>query len=299
MLPDIHLPPQVRRIRHAGHDCLRLEVAHGSAIVALHGAHLLSWLPAGQREVFWLSPEALTEPSPIRGGIPVCWPWFGKQGMPANALQHGPARISPWQLTAVHHSSDDEISLSLAPRMPGMEGVPAGLDVSLRITLGRTLGQTLHTRNLGAGAVALTQALHNYFAVSDAAGVAIEGLAGLPWHDRLRSATNTDVQTGLFALEQACDRTYYHPSSNGDPHRPAHRYLLHDPAWRRRIVIDTRGSQSVVVWNPGDEGARKIADMPDDGWRNFFCIETANAGPDVIKLPADAEHRLVQIFCIF
>ena len=225
-------------------------------------------------------------------------PWFGKQGMPANALQHGPARVSPWQLTAVHHSSDDEISVSLAPRMPGMEGVPASLDVSLRITLGRTLGQTLDTRNLGAGAFALTQALHNYFAVSDAASVAIEGLAGLPWHDRLRSATNTDVQTGLFALEQACDRTYHHPLLCGDPASAVYRYVLHDPGWRRRIAIDTLGSKSVVVWNPGEEGARKIADMPDDGWRNFFCIETANAGPDVIKLPAGEEHRLTQTFSI-
>ena len=82
------------------------------------------------------------------------------------------------------------------------------------------------------------------------------------------------------------------------PGKSKHRYTLTDPAWQRSIAIDTQGSESVVVWNPGSEGARNIADIPDDGWRDFFCIEAANAGPDVIALAPGAEHRLVQTLSI-
>lgn len=297
MHSSLPLPPQIQRIEHAGHDCLRLETGHGVVIVALHGAHLLSWVPAGQRDVFWVSPQALPEPAAIRGGVPVCWPWFAKQGMPASAPQHGPARIVPWHISAVHSGGNDEVSLSLEPQPTAIDGVPTGLRISVRITLGQALSQTLHTRNLGQETFHLTQALHNYFAVSDAARIVIEGLAGLTYQDRLR-ALATDVQPGLFSLEHACDRTYFHTAATGESAQPAHRYLLHDPAWRRRIAIDTQGSDSVVVWNPGGEGARNIADMPDDDWRNFFCIEAANAGPDVIALTPGAEHRLTQILSI-
>ncbi|CAN5496348.1 hypothetical protein BH10PSE16_BH10PSE16_16390 [soil metagenome] len=297
----MHLPPHITRRTHAGHATLQLTTRHGTAIVALHGAHLLSWMPAGQREVLWLSPQALPEPAAIRGGVPVCWPWFAKQGQPASALQHGPARIVPWQVSAIHASSDDEISLSLVPCAQAADdadsaGLAPGLQVSLRITLGETLNQMLHTRNLGPETFQLTQALHSYFAVSHAAQVGIEGLNGLPYRDKLRGM-EADRQQTPFTLDTACDRIYHHDLS-GAPKQATHRYTLTDPAWQRRLVIETEGSQSVVVWNPGQEGARGIADMPDDGWQDFFCIEATNAGPDVVTLAPGAEHWLGQTLSI-
>lgn len=294
----MHLPPQITPLQHAGHSALQLTTRHGIAIVALHGAHLLSWIPTGQRDVFWLSPQALPEPAAIRGGVPVCWPWFAKQGMPANALQHGPVRNLPWQVSAVHASGDDEISLSLAPcddASSSLAELAPGLQVSLRITLGETLSQTLHTRNLGSAPFQLTQALHSYFAVSHAAQVGIEGLDSLPYLDKLRGMT-AHLQQTPFAFDQACDRIYHAAQEAGAPFTG--RYTLTDPAWQRSIVIETGGSQSVVVWNPGSEGARGIADVPNDGWQDFFCIEASNAGPDVIALAPGAEHRLGQTLSI-
>lgn len=297
----MHLPPQIKRLDHAGHACLQLNTRFGTALVALHGAHLLSWLPTDQRDVFWLSPEALPEPAAIRGGVPVCWPWFARQGQPASAAQHGPVRNLPWKISAIHSSSDDEISLSLQPCAQAVQSAhdntlssaAPGLQVSLRITLGQTLKQTLHTHNLGSQPFQLTQALHSYFAVGHAAQAAIEGLTGLPYQDRLRDLA-FDVQRSPFALDQACDRTYAQPASQASmqPSHPNHRYVLLDPAWQRRIAIDTQGSQSVVVWNPGSAGARKMADVPDDGWQDFFCVETSNAGADVVLLAAGAAHSL-------
>jgi glucose-6-phosphate 1-epimerase len=302
-MQPMNLPPQIIPLRHAGHDALQLTTRHGTAIIALHGAHLLSWIPTGQREVFWVSPEALPEPAPIRGGVPVCWPWFAKQGMPASALQHGPARVVPWQVSAVHASSLEEISLTLAPVAQAADSVPSlaalapGLQVSLRITLNLTLSQQLLTRNDSSEAFQLTQALHSYFAVRDAAKVGIEGLVGLAYQDKLRGMA-ADFQQAPFSLDQACDRIYHHAASAGSSAESTHRYELVDPDWQRRIVIETEGSQSVVVWNPGSDIARQIVDVPDDGWPGFFCIEAANAGPDVIALAPGAVHRLGQTLSI-
>ncbi|MCX7256814.1 MAG: D-hexose-6-phosphate mutarotase [Polaromonas sp.] len=301
----MQLPPEITLLAHAGHSALQLLTRHGRAIVALHGAQLLSWIPTGQREVFWLSPDALPEPAAIRGGVPVCWPWFAKQGMPDGTMQHGPVRGLPWQISAIHASSDEEISLSLQPcaqvaQEASFSALAPGLQVSLRITLGQTLSQSLQTRNLGDQPFQLTQALHSYFAVSHAAQVSIDGLLGLPYQDRLRDLA-TDVQRSAFALDQACDRTYAQPPSQlpaGAAQPPAHRYRLNDPAWQRRIVIDTLGSASVVVWNPGNETAARMADVPDDGWQDFFCIEAANAGPDVVTLAPGAAHRLAQTLSV-
>jgi glucose-6-phosphate 1-epimerase len=286
----MQLPPNITSIVHAGHPALHLHTHHGSAIVALHGAHLLSWVPAGQAEVLWVSPRALPEPAPIRGGVPVCWPWFAKQGQSANALQHGPVRGLPWQVTAIHCSGDDEVSLSLQPcaqvAQHPIEGVPAGLVVSLTLTLGQTLVQTLSTRNEGAETFALSQALHSYFSVSDASQVSIEGLIGRPYQDRLGAQTD-GLQQSLFRLADACDRTYAQTHAAEE-----HSYTLSDPAWQRDIHIQTRGSQSVVVWNPGAQRSATIADLPEDGWQHFFCIETCNAGPDLIEVPPQGEHHL-------
>lgn len=296
----MRLSPEITRVRHAGHPALQLVTRHGTATIALHGAHLLSWVPAGQREVFWLSPDSLAEPAAIRGGVPVCWPWFARQGMPEDALQHGPARLLPWQLSAVHASSPDEISITLVPCAAPQAGaalanLAPGLQVSLQVTLSQTLSQTLHTCNLGAAPFQLTQALHSYFSVSHAAQVSIEGLSGLPYLDKLRGMS-PGLQQAPFALDQACDRIYH--AAPGTPDAFTGRYRLVDPGWDRCIAIHTVGSRSVVVWNPGSEGARKIADVPDDGWQNYFCIEAANAGPDVIALAPGAEHRLAQVLSI-
>ncbi|MEO6321357.1 MAG: D-hexose-6-phosphate mutarotase [Polaromonas sp.] len=286
----MHLPPQITRLPQAGHSCLQLKTRHGTATLALQGAHLLSWVPTGQRDVLWLSPQSLPQPAAIRGGVPVCWPWFARQGMPADALQHGPVRNLPWQISAIHASNDDEVSLSLEPceRL----ALAPDLRVSLRITLGASLSQTLHTRNVGTQPFQLTQALHSYFAVGDAMQTGIEGITGLPYLDKLRGMA-ADIQRTPFAFDRACDRIYHHAAQDS-PGKSTHRYTLTDRAWQRRIVIDTQGSQSVVVWNPGSEGARTMADVPDDDWQDFFCIEAANAGPDVIVLAPGAEHGLGQ-----
>ncbi len=302
----LHTAPHIVPVAFAGHQALQLRTRHGVAIVALHGAHLLSWVPNGGREVLWLSPTALPEPASIRGGVPVCWPWFATQRMPPDGKQHGPLRNLPWQVQAVHTCGADEVSLTLQPcleREPRLAEWAPGLQVGLCITLGATLTQTLHTHNGGTQPFTLTQGLHSYFAVGDAMQVHIDGLLGLRYQER--SAPEPAVQHTPFALDAqhpACDRIYEQVPGEPSalPQSPAnvtgadHRYTLVDPTWQRRIQIDTQGSQSVVVWNPGSAGAYAMADVPDAAWQDFFCVEAANAGADAVPLAPGAQHSLVQ-----
>lgn len=294
-----HTAPHIVPVECAGHQALQLRTRHGIAVVALHGAHLLSWVPTGQREVFWLSPLALPEPASIRGGVPVCWPWFATQRMPADGMQHGPVRNLPWQVQAVHTCGDEAVSLTLQPSLahaPRLNAWAPGLQVGLRITLGAALTQTLHTHNGGSQPFTLTQGLHSYFAVGDATQVRIDGLQGLRYQER--NAHQAEMQHAPFALDAqhpACDRIYDHMA---ETRASGHRYTLVDPLWQRRIQIDTQGSQSVVVWNPGSAGARAMADVPDAAWQDFFCVEAANAGADAVQLTPGAQHSLEQMIRI-
>lgn len=295
------LPPPVLLTRYQGagasHESLQISTRHGTALVALHGGHLLSWLPKGEREVLWMSPASLPEPAAIRGGVPVCWPWFAKQGQSPTATQHGPVRNLRWTVNAVHEASADAVSLSMVPAaqaqalaggVPLAEGIPAGLSLRMDLHLGACLTQSLHTENHTGATFPLTQALHSYFAVSDARHVAIDGLQGLRYSDKLRDYA-MDVQRESFALDQACDRIYA-ASNDG----PSQLYVIRDPAWQRAVEIETKGSRSVVVWNPGAQTARQMADVPDDGWAGLFCVEATNAGADVIHLAPGQSHTLTQ-----
>lgn len=243
--------------------------------------------------MFWLSPLALPEPAAIRGGVPVCWPWFGRQGMPEGAMQHGPVRIRAWEVSCVHADGPECVSIDLVPSAPASADDPMGhyandLQLSLRIDVDENLTQTLHTFNRGEDDYTLTQGLHAYFAVTQAEAICIEGLRGLHYDDKLAGTAGL-LQATDFRLETACDRVYHQVSGTAQ-----HRYTLLDADARRKIQITTKGSQSVVVWNPGAVGARAMADVPDDAWTQFFCVEATNAGDDHITLAPGDHHRLVQ-----
>jgi glucose-6-phosphate 1-epimerase len=287
------LVPGVTHVDYAGYACLELRNVHGTCIVSLHGGQVLSWVPVGQRDVFWLSSRAKPAPAAIRGGVPVCWPWFGKQGMPDGAMQHGPVRNVTWRVVAGQAGDNGSLLLSLEPdrTAPGGDAVDAyaeGLDLRLDIELGPTLRMDLHTHNCGPEPFALTQALHTYFAVGDVEQVQLQGVEGLRYDSRV-DGTQGKLQPGAFKLQTLCDNTYAQKNLQSEYH-----YQLIDPAWRRRISLTTQGSQSTVVWNPGADGAAAMVDVPDAAWKDFLCVEAANAGADVLILAPGERHHLQQ-----
>ena len=270
--------------KHHGLDALLVDTPLAKAAISLFGGQVVSFAPAGQQDVFWLSPLRAELPTPIRGGTPVCWPYFGRQGQSNEVPAHGFVRTVPWQLVAASREANGTVVLELEP--PPLQDLALRLRMQLRI--GRTLEQRLSTTNAGTQPVRFTEALHNYFRVGDAATVRIEGLDGLTFLDK-NDGGNAHVQQGHWDLHDPrdpgrADRLF--PGAGG-------RYRLVDPGLRRRIDLQVDGGRSAVVWNPGEAGAARMADVGPH-WREFVCLEAANAGPDVVELAPGATHTLVQ-----
>lgn len=282
------LPDGVTSETWCGIEALRVETPFSVARISLHGGQLLSFTPNDFDDLLWVSPTTSLPPKAIRGGVPVCWPYFGKQGQPDDAVQHGHARISRWPLTEVKREADGTAVLKLA--LPLRDGVPLELQMSLHV--GRELRQSIDTLHRGDATYGLTQALHTYFRVADAMQVTVAGLDGLRYDDKYDGGTH--VQSGDWSLHD--------PRDPGRSDRiyigTGHRFDLLDPAGGRRIRLDTFGSRSLVVWNPGEAGAAAIGDMPDDGWQTFVCLEAANASEDAIELEPGQRHRLSQVVSV-
>lgn len=266
-----------------GVPVLRLENAHCRAALSLHGGQLLSFAPNGHEDWLWLSPTTRRPPGAVRGGVPVCWPYFGREGQPADAPQHGFARTSRWSLDALREEGDDiVVELSL----PAADASPLRLAQTLR--LGRSLYQSLATSNAGERAVAFTQALHTYFRVGDALRTTLRGVDGLHYADKHDGAEH--LQAGDWNLDDPRD-----PGRSDRVYREAHgEFVLEDPALGRRLRIRSAGSRALVVWNPGAAGAAALGDVPAPDWRGFICVEVANAGTDIVELAPGARHILVQ-----
>lgn len=283
-LKKMHEVPGLSVGTFQGLDALLVDTPLAKAAVSLFGGQVVSFAPAGQEDVFWLSPLRAALPTPIRGGTPVCWPWFGRQGQAGEVPAHGLVRTLPWRLVDARGEADGTVVLELQP--PPMQDLVLQLRMQLRI--GRTLEQRLVTRNSSPEAVAFTEALHNYFHVSDAAQVRIEGLAGRPFHDK-NDHGNRHLQQGDWHLLDPRDpgrADFMFPAAGGS-------YRLVDPGLARRIDLEVRDGRTAIVWNPGEAGAAKMADIGPH-WRRFVCLEAANAGPDVVELAPGATHTLAQ-----
>ncbi|MGV6859854.1 MAG: D-hexose-6-phosphate mutarotase [bacterium] len=271
----------------AGRPLVVIDHPVASATVSLYGGHLLSYCRAGERERLFLSETAVYEDGKaIRGGVPVCWPWFGPDPEDRGRPAHGFARTALWSLLSV--SSDEEsVSITLELETPAAAS-PAydkalwshEASLQLRLTVGTSLLLSLVTRNTGATAFALTQALHTYFAVDDIDAVSVTGLDDLSYLDKANGGEH--LQQGDVRFTGEVDRIYLKP--------PAVQRIKH--TGQGDLSIESSGNASLVVWNPWVEKAAAFADMPDEAYRRFVCVETTNAAPDVVTLEPGKEHCL-------
>jgi D-hexose-6-phosphate mutarotase len=267
----------------------------GTAVVALQGAQLLSWQPAGHAPVIWLSPvERLGTEKPVRGGTPVCWPWFGAHPSDRSQPAHGFVRTRIWTVTRAGVTTEGAW-LELTYQTGAADAVhwPHQATATLRITLDRQLSLTLRTDNTGSTAFTLTQALHTYFSIGDIGDLAITGFETELYLDTLTTAPR-QLQTGPITFAGEVDRIY-------DAHsQPA---SIIDTRLRRRITITTDGSRSAVVWNPWIAKAARLGDLgPGDtgqgGWRQFVCVETTNAGLDAVTVVPGHAHTIAATYTV-
>jgi glucose-6-phosphate 1-epimerase len=263
----------------------------GTTNIALQGGHVMEWSPRGGRPVIWMSPAAVLAPGKsIRGGVPVCWPWFGPHAVNTAFPAHGFARISPWQVVAAKPSADGETRLVLRlvqnAAQSGQWPYPSQLEIG--ITLGSALSIDLITRNTGDEAIIIGEALHTYFAVSDVHRVVIHGLEDCWFLDKVDGGKRKQ-QNGPVNFGGETDRIYLDTLSD---------CLIDDPGLRRRIRIAKQGSRSTVVWNPWQEKAAKMGDLGENGYLDMVCVESANAADNAVTVDPGEEHRLAVVYSV-
>lgn len=273
---------------------IQINTRHADATISLYGGQVLAFKPRSQvHDLVFVSPNALHQHGKaIRGGIPVCAPWFGSAPAELNAPSHGFARLQLWSVreTSIDMDGVARVMLTLQDSPETYEVWPHGIQWELVITVGKTLHLQLTTRNTGHTTFKLTQALHTYFAVGDVEQAYILGLDGVTYFDNAAQGHGElKQQIGTVGIHEEVDRIY--------TESPAEIQLL-DGVWNRRISITASGSHSTVVWNPWEVIAAKMADLPDAAYRDFVCIETSNAAADVITLAAGAEHQLAVEYSI-
>jgi D-hexose-6-phosphate mutarotase len=262
-----------------------LWAAGSTAIVALQGAQVLSWRRAAHADdVLWLSPVAkLGTGKAVRGGIPVCWPWFGSHPSDATKPAHGFVRAAAWRV-AGSAASESRARLVMALDTDGIDPAlwPQKARAEIEITVGETLTVSLSTDNLGTAPFALTEALHTYLRVGDIGKVSVSGLGGQSYIDQL-DANARRAQGGAIEFRGEVDRIYQETIDD---------VVVADVSLGREICVSKSGSYSTVVWNPWSEKAEHLGDMGPEGYRQMLCIETANAGDDVVTLASRARHRI-------
>jgi D-hexose-6-phosphate mutarotase len=259
--------------------------AHASATIALQGAHVMTYAPRGEQPVIWLSPVAKLAPGKsIRGGVPICWPWFGPHATDPKFPGHGFARTVPWEILKTEALADG--ATRLAFRLIESDATrtqwPYPSELTCLITVGQTLDIDLITRNTGQAPITIGDALHTYFHVSDIRQVAIRGLDGCPYLDKVEGGQRKQ-QAGPVTIGAEVDRIYLDSVAD---------CLIEDPGLKRRIRIAKRNSRATVVWNPWREKAAKMGDLGDDGYLHMVCVESANAADDVVTIPPGGAHHL-------
>lgn len=245
-------------------------------------AHLLSWIPNGHEEVLWLSAKAILDGSTaIRGGVPICWPWFGpKDGKPA----HGFARNSKWELVS---EEVDEGSTKISLEMVFEDKYKEYWAFDTRLVFeveeeGNTLSLQLTTYNTGKSTIEITQALHTYFAISDISNIRIEGHEGGTFLDQLTG--KEEIQSGAVTFDRETDRIYYTGGKS----------VLIDPGKNRKMIIEKGGSLSTVIWNPWVEKSAGMKDMAPDSYRTMVCVEAANTAADVSVIDPGGQYTISQ-----
>ncbi len=256
---------------------------YADAEIYLQGAHVTSFKPYNSLELLWMSPESNFEPGKaIRGGIPLCFPWFGpakEEGLP----QHGFGRLMTWDVSEVKTLPNGEtfICLQLYSSEETKKYWPHDFCAELLITVGRKLTANLKVTNTSEIEFDYTCALHTYYLVSNIAHISINGLQGTKYRNSFAPEVFTQEEE-ILQINKEENRYYFDTEST---------CLIEDLAVKRTIVAEKSGSKVTVVWNPGAESCAKMSDVPDEGYKNFVCVEGVNTFDDVIKLAPQQSHE--------
>lgn len=261
---------------------LRIQNASASASIALQGAHLFEYAPNGQNNIFFVSQaEKFVNGSAIRGGVPVCWPWFGPHAKNSAAPAHGFARNSQWQYQ-INSDSEERTDITLWLETDASDAnFPFNARVELFISIGQTLVMSLTTQNLGDDAFLISQALHSYFRCNDIADVQIHGLKGACYQDKV-SKENAYIPT-QFRFNREIDWVVQEPGEA----------VGITGLGNHKIKLTRLGSRSLVLWNPWVDKAKTLSHFHPEEYQNMVCVETANVSEDSRLVKANESHVML------
>jgi len=284
-LNDAFAIPGVAQIvvGNGGLPKVKITSAAASAEVYLHGAHLTSWVPAGAKPVIFLSDKAqFQDGKAIRGGVPICFPWFNAKADNPKAPSHGFVRTKSWELESIIHEGNAiAVSLSTASDEATRKWWPHDFKAVQRITISSHLQMELTVTNTGAAPLTFEEALHTYYKVGGIRKIRIVGLDGVAYLDNADSLREK-MQHGDNVFTQRTDNAYVNTQSELE---------LTDPVLKRRILIGKQNSHNTVVWNPWAELAHGMADLGDDDWQDFVCVEAANIRANAFSLLQPGEQH--------
>lgn len=263
-----------------GIPCVSINNKSATALISLYGAQVLSYKPVEKPELLFLSKLAIYQQgAAIKGGIPVCWPWFGVDPENKGRQSHGFARNRMWKLRSTEMLSDSQsrVVMGLVEDDETLLLWPFEFDLSIEITVGKELDVKLKTKNTGKQKITITQALHTYFSIRNIEQVFIKGLDKKSYLDKakINKGKEVKVQAGDVKFKQEVDRIYLDVPESME---------ICDVSGKQLINISSAGNKTAVVWNPGVDICQQMSDLGNADFQRFICVETANAASDVIEI---------------
>jgi glucose-6-phosphate 1-epimerase len=278
--------PDVARVCEGHGGLARVEITSPLACgeMYVHGAHVTSWQPAGSDEVLFLSTKSRWEEGQaIRGGIPVCFPWFRGKADDAHAPAHGFVRTRSWQLySVVEDKAGVAVTMFIESDEQTRRWWPGEFRLVHRVTFGSELKLELICINTGKTAFHFEEALHTYNRVADVESVRLQGLDGTSYLDNTDS-NKQKTQLGDVTIASETDNAFINARSVVD---------LLDPKMSRRIRLQKTNSNTTVVWNPWQEGAGRLRDLGEGEWKQFLCVEASNIIASAVTLAPGQEHTM-------
>ncbi len=279
------------RVGYGGLPVADIANIHATATISLHGAHVTAFQPHGQDPVLWLSDYCCWEAGKaIRGGIPVCWPWFAAHPADSGKPAHGFVRTAMWKVMATEALANGatQITFGFTESEATLALWPYAFRLEMVVTVGAVLQVELVAHNTGNKEFICGGALHSYFRVNDVTEIAVRGLEGCTYIDSL-DLSHRKLQEEPVTISSETDRIYVDTTAD---------CTIDDPGMGRRIRIVRKGSRSVVVWNPWKDKAARMEDFGDQEYLGMICVETANAADDVVMVPSMGEHRLQTVISV-
>ena len=281
---------QLKFVRgHGGLPFIEIKNKSAAALISIYAAQVLSYQPIDATDdLLFLSDQSCYEPGKaIRGGIPICWPWFGSDPQDVEGLSHGFVRNDFWTVVDVSAPSPFETKITLKFTSSNLSW-PYAYALELDISIGSELGLELMTRNLGGQAFTITQAFHSYFKVGNIDQVQVLGLEGSEYLDKCDEDLQK-YQSEMLLIDAEVDRIYSGLENT---------LIIEDASLQRRIEIRSSSHKSTVVWNPWLIRSEEFEDLAADSYQSFLCLETGNIGSNDIEILQNREYRFCSQFKI-